>query len=123
MKKSHKIIYWISTVWLSLGMFSTGITQLLKLKEAAGVVLNLGYPEYFLDILGVWKILGVVAILTPNFPLLKEWAYAGFFFCMSAALYSHIKMGSAASDYFGPSLLIVLTVVSWYYRPTDRKLI
>ena len=123
MKKSHKIIYWISTVWLSLGMFSTGITQLLKLKEAAGVVLNLGYPEYFLDILGVWKILGVVAILTPNFPLLKEWAYAGFIFCMSGALYSHIKMGSAASDYFGPSLLIVLTVVSWYYRPTDRKLI
>ncbi len=121
MKKSHKIIYWISTLWLSLGMFSTGITQLLKIKEAAGVVINLGYPEYFLDILGVWKILGVIAILLPKFALLKEWAYAGFFFSMSGAIYSHLKMGSAAADFFGPSLLIVLTFVSWYFRPLDRK--
>ncbi len=123
MKKSHKIIYWISTVWLSLGMFSTGLTQLLKQKESVGVVVNLGYPEYFLDIIGVWKILGVIAILIPKYPLLKEWAYAGFIFCMSGAIYSHFKMNSAAFDFFGPSLLIVLSIVSWYYRPAERKLV
>jgi uncharacterized membrane protein len=122
MKKSQKIIYWISTVWLSLGMFSTGLTQLLKQKESVGVVVNLGYPEYFLDIIGVWKILGVIAILIPKYALLKEWTYAGFFFCMSGAIYSHFKMNSAGLDYFGPSLLIVLTIISWYYRPADRKL-
>lgn len=123
MKKSHKIIYWVSTLWLALGMLSTGITQLMKQKESADVVMNLGYPEYFLGLLGVWKILGVIAILLPKFPLLKEWAYAGFFFCMSGAIYSHFKMNSAGFDYFGPSLLIVLTIVSWYFRPAEKKLV
>jgi uncharacterized membrane protein len=123
MKKSQKIIYWISTIWLSLGMFSTGLTQLLKQKESLGVVVNLGYPEYFLDIIGVWKILGVLAILLPKYALVKEWAYAGFFFCMSGAIYSHFKMNSPGLDYFGPTLLLVLTIVSWYFRPAERKLV
>jgi uncharacterized membrane protein YphA (DoxX/SURF4 family) len=83
MTKRNKIIYWISTVWLALGMMSTGVVQLLKGKEGAGSVdwiTHLGYPVYLLTILGVWKVLGTVAVLIPKFPLLKEWAYAGFFF-------------------------------------------
>lgn len=122
MKKRDKIIYWIATIWLSLGMLSTGIVQLLNMKEENEFVLALGYPLYFLTILGVWKILGVVAVLIPRFPLLKEWAYAGFFFAMSGAVFSHVAMGNGAKDLFGPSLLIVLTVVSWYFRPADRKI-
>ena len=76
--KAGKIIYWIATVWLSLGMLSTGIVQLLKVKEEVEFILQLGYPVYFLTLLGAWKILGVAALLVPGFPLLKEWAYAGF---------------------------------------------
>ena len=79
MTKRNKIIYWISTVWLALGMLSTGIVQILKLKEEVSMMAHLGYPLYFLTLIGVWKILGVVAILVPKFPLLKEWAYAGSF--------------------------------------------
>ncbi|GAB2632045.1 DoxX family protein [Emticicia sediminis] len=122
MKKRNKIIYWIATVWLSLGMISTGIVQLIKMKEEADMMSHLGYPLYFLTLLGIWKILGVVAVLVPKFPLLKEWAYAGFFFSMSGAIYSHIASGDAAKELFGPVLLLVLTVVSWYFRPADRKL-
>jgi len=122
MTKRNKIIYWIATVWLSLGMLSTGIVQLIKMKEEVALFTQLGYPLYFLTILGIWKILGVVAVLIPKFTLLKEWAYAGFFFAMSGAVFSHIVIGdTSVSAYFGPTLLLVLTVVSWYFRPADRK--
>jgi len=123
MKKRNKIIYWIATIWLSLGMLSTGIVQLLKTEEEVDMMTRLGYPGYILTIIGVWKILGVVAVLIPKFPLLKEWAYAGFFIAMSGAVVSHLISGDEAKDIFGPILLLFLTIVSWYFRPADRKLI
>ncbi len=105
MTKRNKIIYWIATIWLALGMLSTGIVQLLKVKEEVDMITHLGYPVYFLTILGVWKILGVVAVLIPKFPLLKEWAYAGFFFAMSGAVFSHIALGDAVKEIFRPAII------------------
>lgn len=123
MTKRNKIIYWIATVWLSLGMLSTGIVQLVRMKEEVALFTQLGYPVYFLTILGIWKILGVLAVLIPKFTLLKEWAYAGFFFAMSGAVFSHIAIGDTSfSAYFGPMLLLLLTGLSWYFRPADRKI-
>ena len=115
MPKRNKIIYWVATVWLALGMFSTGLVQILKVKEEVTVITGLGYPEYFMTIIGVWKMLGVIAVLVPRFPLLKEWAYAGFFFVSTGAIISHFARADAAKEFFGPTLLVVLTVVSWYY--------
>jgi uncharacterized membrane protein len=123
MTKRNKIIYWIATMWLSLGMTFTGIVQLFKMKDEVDMMVHLGYPLYFLTILGIWKIQGAVAVLVPKFPLLKEWAYAGFFIAMSGAVFSHLACGDAAKEYIGPVLLIVLTLVSWYFRPADRKII
>ena len=121
MKKRDRIIYWIATIWLSLGMVSTAIVQLIKRKEEVDMMAHLGYPVYFLTIIGIWKILGVVTVLIPKFTILKEWAYAGFFFAMSGAIYSHIALGDAFREIFGPLLLLVLTVISWYFRPIERK--
>jgi uncharacterized membrane protein YphA (DoxX/SURF4 family) len=123
MTKRNRIIYWIATVWLALGMTSTGIVQLMKIDEEVALMNRLGYPAYFLTIIGVWKLLGVIAILIPRFPLVKEWAYAGFVFTMSGAVFSHLIVGDEAKELFGPVLLIVLSVVSWYFRPADRRLI
>lgn len=130
MTKRNKIIYWISTIWLALGMLATGTLQLFKVKAEGAVappgvdgITHLGYPIYFLTILGIWKILGVVALLIPKFPLLKEWAYAGFFFAMSGAAFSHIALGDSMYEIFPSLLLLFLTVVSWYFRPSDRKII
>jgi uncharacterized membrane protein YphA (DoxX/SURF4 family) len=123
MTKRNKIIYWLATIWLSLGMLSTGIVQLLKVEKEVDMMTHLGYPVYFLTIIGVWKILGVVAVLIPKFPLLKEWAYAGFFIVMSGAVISHLIIGDEAKEFFGPTLLLMLTMISWYFRPADRKLI
>ncbi len=124
MTKRNKIIYWIATIWLAVGMASTGAVQLFKARTGAGgadIITNLGYPLYFLTILGVWKMLGVIALLIPGYPLLKEWTYAGFFFVMSGALISHIASGNI-SGIFPALLLLVLTMVSWYFRLPDRKL-
>lgn len=124
MKKRDKIIYWIATIWLSLGMGSTGFVQLIRMdEEVALIVQGLRYPLYILALLGVWKLLGVVAVLIPKYPVLKEWAYAGFFFTMTGAIYSHLAAGSTMGEIFPPILLLILTVVSYYFRPADRKII
>lgn len=123
MSKRNKIIYWIATAWLALGMLSTAIVQLIKMEDEVKMMAHLGYPTYLLSILGIWKILGVVAILMPKLPVLKEWAYAGFFFAMSAAVVSHLIIEDGAKSLFGPALLLVLTMVSWHFRPADRKTI
>jgi len=122
MKKRDKIIYWVATLWLSLGMVSTAIVQLLKTPEEVDRVTHLGYPVYLLYLLGTWKILGVIAVLAPGFPRIKEWAYAGFFFAMSGAVFSHVVSTDPAKEIFGPSILIVLTVISWHFRPASRRI-
>ncbi|MGV3612183.1 MAG: DoxX family protein [Fluviicola sp.] len=118
---AKKIIYWIATIWLALGMGSTGIVQLLKMDQDIERMELLQYPAYLLTLLGVWKILGVIVILVPKLPIVKEWAYAGFFFAMSGAAYSHIASGSPFSETFPSILLLVLTIVSWYFRPAGRR--
>ena len=130
MKKGKKIIYWIATLWLALGMVSTGMVQLLKVEAEGALappgvwgIAQLGYPVYFLTLLGVWKLLGSIAVLVPKFPLLKEWAYAGFFFIMTGAIYSHISIGSPVSEFIPSLLLLTLTILSWYLRPADRKFV
>ena len=124
MTKRNKIIYWIATIWLSLGMLSTGAVQLLKVKgDGPGSVdsmTHLGYPVYFVTILGICKILGVVALLIPKFPLLKEWAYAGFFFDLIGATYSQI-----ASSGFVPQvafMLVPLTLCTLSYIYFRKRL-
>ncbi|WPO79216.1 DoxX family protein [Flavobacterium sp. KACC 22761] len=123
MTKRNKIIYWVATLWLALGMTATGIVQLLQSKDETDRMSHLGYPIYLLILLGVWKLLGVITVLAPKFPLLKEWAYAGFFFAMSGAIFSHFAANDSAKDFFGPTLLLILTVISWHFRPAERKLI
>lgn len=123
MKKSHKIIYWVATIWLAAGMLAGGIQQLLQIGGYVGILRHLGYPMYFMSIIGAWKVLGVIAILTPGFRVVKEWAYAGFFFVMSGAVISHLAMGDSMKDIYASLTLLLLTVVSWYFRPVNRKLI
>ncbi|SDI94165.1 DoxX family protein [Chryseobacterium jejuense] len=121
-EKRTKIIYWIFTLWMALGMVSTAIVQLMKNKDELANFTNLGYPAYLMTIIGVWKLLGVIAILIPKRLLLKEWAYAGFFFVMSGAVISHLIVGDPAGRTFPAVLLLVLVIISWYFRPANRKI-
>ncbi|HET8737411.1 MAG TPA: DoxX family protein [Pricia sp.] len=122
--KAGKIIYWITTGFLSFGMLAGGVQQLLQIGGYVEIIVEqLGYPIYVLSILGFWKILGVIAILVPRFPLVKEWAYAGFFFAMSGAIVSHLTMGQPFGEAIPSLILLIMTVGSWYFRPADRKIV
>jgi uncharacterized membrane protein len=124
MKNKNLIIYWIAIILLSFGMLGSGLAQLFQAKDMVDLVVPLGYPLYFLYIIGTWKILGVIAILVPRFKLLKEWAYAGFFFLMTGALVSHLASGDyAIKSIIGPIMQTVFIILSWYFRPANRKMI
>jgi hypothetical protein len=123
MRKTKTIIYWIATALLSLGMLGSGIAQIMHAEQMAAIIAHVGYPSYFMYIAGPWKILGVIAILVPNFKLLKEWAYAGFFFLMTGALISHLAMGDGGNAIFGPLFQTIFVITSWYFRPPNRKIV
>jgi uncharacterized membrane protein len=123
MTKRNTIIYWVTTGLLSFGMLANGFAQLFQTKGFVDIAVHLGYPLYFFYIIGVWKILGVIAILIPRFGLVKEWAYAGFFFVMSGAAVSHIASHDPLSQIAPSLVLLLMIVVSWYFRPDDRKII
>lgn len=130
MSRRQSIIYWVSTIGLASGLVGSGAQQLLRVegREAlappyAWGIVELGYPVYVLTILGAWKLLGAVAILLPKCPLLKEWAYAGIFFLLTGGMFSHIASGDPWYQLLPALFLLIFTVVSWYFRPADRKLL
>jgi hypothetical protein len=123
MEKKKLIWYWIITGILSFCIFSGGLAQALQVKGVVDGFKPLGYPNYFISLIGVWKMLGIIAILIPKFKLLKEWAYAGIFFVMSGAVISHIASGNVSVQIIAPVALVVFTVLSWYLRPADRRII
>ncbi len=123
MNKRNKIIYWISTLWLASGLLAGGIQQLFHTENFTDMFAHLGYPLYFMTMLAVWKILSVLAILIPRNGLLKEWAYAGIFFVWSGAAFSHIAAGNPLVETIPALILLVLTVVSWYFRPPSRRIV
>lgn len=123
--KKYKIIYWVTTLWLALGMLSTGIVQITMSENGPGglnSLTQLGYPTYLLTLLGIWKFLGVIAILVPKCPTIKEWAYAGFFFMMTGAIFSHLAENDAITEIFPAMLLLILTGISWYFRPPNKRI-
>jgi uncharacterized membrane protein YphA (DoxX/SURF4 family) len=88
MPRAKTTTYWATTGVLAAGLLGSGIQQLLRIEAEGAVappyawgIVQLGYPVYLLTVLGVWKVLGAVAILVPRFPLAKEWAYAGSCSC------------------------------------------
>lgn len=121
-QRSRTILYWILTGFLAFGMLAQGFSQMLHVQGYVDmVVVKLGYPIYLLTIIGIWKILGVIAILIPRFVMLKEWAYAGFVFVMSGALFSHLALRDPILDILPSVVLLIVIFGSWYCRPNNRK--
>ena len=122
--KAKNIIYWTTTVLVALPIGSGGIAQLARVPGTVeGFVHVLGYPPYFVSILGFWKVLGAIAILVPRFPRLKEWAYAGIFFDLTGAAASSAAVGGYGGYGFhiiAPLVIAVLAVASWALRPQSR---
>ena len=124
--KAKSIVYWSTTILVALPIGSGGVSQIAQyLGNLHGVVPVLGYPMYFFAILGVWKVLGAIAILVPRFPLLKEWAYAGIFFDLTGAAASCAFSGGYGAYAFhviAPLIITGFCVASWALRPDSRKI-
>ena len=106
-------IYWGSTVTLSVLMVLSGAGDLLRLPAFVEDTRRLGYPECLMTILGIAKLLGVAALLSPGRPMLKEWAYAGFSFDLGGATISQVVSGSTIVHILPPALCGAVLVVSY----------
>src|SRR5579872_844632 len=105
---ARKIIYWATTVIVATAFFVTGIGNLVPIAHIAQDMSHLGYPRYFLHILGTWKILAAVAIVFPKVPRLKEWAYAGMIFDLSGAAFSRSASGDPVITIIVPLAIAAL---------------
>ncbi|RIX51532.1 DoxX family protein [Paenibacillus nanensis] len=123
--KLRTIAYWSVTLLLAFSIALSGIGQLMRMGGNVDLVTHIGFPLYVTSILGSWKLLGVVAIVVPGFPRLKEWAYAGLFFLMTGAAFSHAfanDYGDGGFNLILPLIYAALTIASWALRPKSRKL-
>lgn len=120
--KGQTITYWVTTAIVVFVLIGGGIGDLIRPAQLVEGMRHLGYPDYVMTLLGIWKVCGGSVLLAPRLPRLKEWAYAGAFIDFSSAVASHIASGDGASVWWRPLLFAVLTLVSWQLRPASRKL-
>lgn len=118
----NAIAYWTTTAVVAFSMISGGAAQALGQHDTVAGVVRLGYPTYFVTLIGVWKVLGGLAIVAPRFPRLKEWAYAGIIFDLTGASISSAASGIGARHAIVPLVLAGIAVASWALRPASRRL-
>jgi len=119
------VAYWIVTVILAFSIALSGIGQLMRYGGNVDLVTDIGFPLYITGILGTWKLLGIIAIVMPGFPRLKEWAYSGLFFLMTGAALSHVfahDYGDGGFHVLLPLIYAALGIASWALRPKSRRL-
>ncbi|QDT60543.1 hypothetical protein SV7mr_30670 [Stieleria bergensis] len=114
--------YWAVTALFCVAMAASGAMNLLRVEQMRESITALGYPEYLMTILGVAKVLGVVALLIPGAPLLKEWAYAGFTFDLLGASASHAFMSDPIAETIVPLVILGIAAASYFLRPATRRL-
>lgn len=117
-----QIGYWAATGLVALAIGMGGVMDLMAPPEMVEGMAHLGYPAYFLVILGLYKVAGAITILLPRTPLLKEWAYAGIAFDLTGAAASHAFSGDTIDKVITPLVILAIMAVSWALRPASRRL-
>ena len=121
MTKPKLIGYWVTTGLFAAAFLASGAAEIAAAPAVVAAMRALGYPLYFLTILGIWKVLGAAALLAPRLPRLKEWAYAGIFFDLTGAATSHACSGDPAGKIAMPLVFLALAGASWALRPEGRS--
>ena len=120
-KKIKTITFWVVTGLLVFQLAFSGIGALIKLDFLVASMRHLDLPLYIMNILGISYVLGAIAIIVPGFLKLKEWAYAGIVFAMTAALLSHIMVGDGSEEAFPAAAIMSLNIASYLLRPDNRR--
>ena len=113
----RKATYWATTGFAALALGATGVADLLRVPAIVESLAHLGYPPYLATILGTWYLLGAAAIVAPDLPLAKEWAYAGIVFALTGAAASHAASGDPVVKVLVPLVVLAAVAVSWALRP------
>jgi uncharacterized membrane protein YphA (DoxX/SURF4 family) len=111
--RRNVIVYWVTTALVVFELTIGGAWDILRVPQVRGLIERLGYPPYFLVILGTWKLLGAVALVIPRFPRLKEWAYAGVFFDLTGAVVSLFASGLINVGAIAYPVLMIGLAVAW----------
>lgn len=127
MTRPRLVAYWVTTGLIALVMISGGFTHVFRVQSSVESLVHLGYPLHFVTLLGIWKILGGLALLAPGIPRVKEWAYAGIAFDLSGAAVAWAAVGAGdsgatAGHVLTPLVILAIAVASWALRPASRKL-
>jgi len=112
--KTKKIIYWIATGMLAVGMLLGALVPLIDNSHAVEEYTKLGYPTYLITFISIAKILAVVVILHHRYKRLVEWAYAGLFYDFLLAFMAHYMVDDG--EQWGVLVPITLLFVSYYYK-------
>lgn len=111
--KNKRIAYWGTTGLVAAFMVMSGVMDLLLPPEVVEAARHLGYPDYFMRMLGVAKLLGAVALVAPGLRTAKEWAYAGFAFDFIAAFVSHAALGDPVGNLAPPIVALAMLMGSY----------
>ncbi len=120
--KFQNVGYWATTGLVAAAFALGGVMDVTQAPDVVAGLSHLGYPAYFATLIGVWKVLGAVAVVVPGFPRIKEWAYAGMFFDLTGASVSHGVSGDGAGPVLTPLFVLALVVASYLLRPESRRL-
>jgi uncharacterized membrane protein YphA (DoxX/SURF4 family) len=120
-EKARTIAYWIATILGPASFVIGGYLHLTRDPQVMATLAHLGYPAYFATIMGIWKLLGAIAIVMPGFPRVKEWAYAGFFFDLTGAAATRAFVGDGVADILAPLVFLALVMASRALRPARRR--
>ena len=121
-QKAKTLAFWTTTILGPASFVIGGVLNLTRSDQVVTMLQHLGYPAYFALLLGSWKLAGAIVIAAPGLPRLKEWAYAGFVFDLTAAAFSRAAVGDSAADVVAPLGFLALVLASWALRPASRTL-
>jgi len=119
--KLKTVTYWVTTTFVTLILGISGGMSIAHAAPLMKALKHLGYPEYFANILGAGKAVGLIVFLAPGMPRFKEWAYAGFSITVLSACYSHFSSGDGLLA-LEPFLTFVALIASYFTRPNGRKI-
>lgn len=119
---ARRVLYVAATAVAAAAFIGSGIANLAHVPHIVDDMAHLGYPPYFMTVLGTWKVLGAIGIVVPRFPRLKEWSYAGMIFDLTGAASSRAAMGDGVVMVLVPLAIATVVVTSWALRPIDRRI-
>jgi hypothetical protein len=121
--KTRYIGYWVATGLVAVAFGMGGVMDILQPPDVLAGLSHLGYPAHFATLLGIWKLLGVVAVLVPGYARVKEWAYAGMFIDLTGAAVAHASVGDPVGNVLTPLVILAVVAASYLLRPESRRLL